>query len=660
MSLEELAQAIEERGFSRQAVLLRSRAGERYVEALMQPQWRSRVEEALGRETYAQLEHYYQQLPDVRELNLIFHGKLPELPAFQPREYTVPPLEIKVETLFDFSVLQKVAELTKQATELRVQAEAAVYGEVQERTKENDELLYEMYKDTDHTSGKLDGQRLQGLRQIYYRKLSMRTQRLKKLLELSAPSIILANEIIMLSEYIPSFEYAKEFSSSQEDSTTIADRFIERYCGKIVSENEEEYKLLHNKIQALASPLVREGERLLQEAQSKDEQKRENVKNAFEQWLAREQQTQRQRVIKKARGDLPSLSGEFFDWEEFSKFHHLYPFSLENINSALDDKNAIAYESDQESNPGELLRHLYKSSLPGRERFLTTTYEFEVQQLFDLLAGLQQLMEGGPVTNQDASPVSVLQNHYRFPNLQYSPAVMDAVREIVPKLKPLLAQLSDVDLSDLVTSTKMRKKKEHTYVVEELPKDPLDVTYGNDSGCCVFVPEELEKLQNGVAVVEWLLNPSIRLFGIYRQEGEKKQRMGLVAGFEAVHRETVPKKEAGRRERKRILACNSLELSRFGISGGNKTIQKLVEYVENYLAGYAQAFGYRGCAMGRHNYNTSVNFSGKAGDVVAGELESFIDGLVRKPFYSDIFAWHPRESVMRSRPKSCYWLWREK
>ncbi len=654
MSLEELAQAIEEKGFSRQAVLLRSWAGGRYVKALMQPQWRTRVEEAFGRETYTQLEHYCQQMPDTRELKRIFGGKLPEFPTFQPREYAVPPLEITVENMFDFSVLQKAAEITKQATELRVQAEAAVYGEVQERTKGNDDLLYEIYKDADHTSGKLDEQRLQGLTQIYYRKLSARTQRIKRLLDLSAPASILANEIIVLSEYIPSFEYAGEFSSSQEDSTAIADRFIERYCGQR-GEGEEGLKDEFNKICGLASPLIQEGERLLNDAQSKDEQKRANAKNSFERWLAREQQTQRQRVIKKARVDLPSLSGEFFDREEFSKFHHLYPFSLDNINPALDDENAISW--DQKPTQEELLRHLYKSSLLERNRFLADRYEWEVQALFNLLPGLQQLMEGGPVTNPDASPVSVLQNHYRFPNLQYSPAVMDAVRAIVPKLKPLLTQLSDVDLSDFVTSTKMRKKKEHTYIVEELPKDPLDVTYGNDSGCCVFVPEELEKLQNGVAVVEWLLNPSIRLFGIYRQEGEKKQRMGLVAGFETVRRKQTWRKSE---ERKRILACNSLELSRFGISGGSKTVQALVEYVESYLAGYAQAFGYHGCTMGRHSYNTSENFSGKAGDVVAGELESFIDGMVRKPFYSDIFAWHPGGSAMRTRPKSCYWLWREK
>jgi len=107
---------------------------------------------------------------------------------------------------------------------------------------------------------------------------------------------------------------------------------------------------------------------------------------------------------------------------------------------------------------------------------------------------------------------------------------------------------------------------------------------------------------------------------------------------------------------KEILACNSLELSRLGISGGNATVQKIVEYAENWLIGYAQQHGYAGVSMGRHSYNTSQNFSTRRRDIVEDQLRFRQLGVT---FYSDIFALNKGELVMKTRPKSCYWLWKK-
>jgi len=174
--------------------------------------------------------------------------------------------------------------------------------------------------------------------------------------------------------------------------------------------------------------------------------------------------------------------------------------------------------------------------------------------------------------------------------------------------------------------------------MKELPKDPLDVTFGNDSGCCIFVPNEIEKMQNGWTIPFYLYDPHIRLFSIYR---DKKQRIGLVIAFE-----TFSKNEPN------VLCCNSLELSRIGIVGGRDTIKKLTDYVEDWLIRYAQEYGYFGVTMGSHSYNTAFNYSSRGGDTVKEEL---VFAGFREPFYSEIFVF---DKNIRTRPDSNYWLWK--
>ncbi|HII71123.1 TPA: hypothetical protein HA265_00005 [Candidatus Woesearchaeota archaeon] len=184
-------------------------------------------------------------------------------------------------------------------------------------------------------------------------------------------------------------------------------------------------------------------------------------------------------------------------------------------------------------------------------------------------------------------------------------------------------------------------------MVEELPKDPMDVTFGNDSGCCIFVPESTNDLNNGIFVPVYLLDLNIRLFAVYRLEngGDKKHRMGLVVAFDT-HTEN------GRN----ILACNSLELSAYGVAGGKPALCKLTNYVEDWLIGYARRHRYHGVAMGSHSYNTSANFSGRKGDVVRQTLIFNTEGEALNPFYSDIFDWDSENALMKTRENACYWL----
>ena len=78
--------------------------------------------------------------------------------------------------------------------------------------------------------------------------------------------------------------------------------------------------------------------------------------------------------------------------------------------------------------------------------------------------------------------------------------------------------------------------------------------------------------------------------------------------------------------------------------------------MENWLINYAQEYEYDGITMGKHEYNTSVNFSSRVGDVVE-------EGLLFRGkyggFYSDIFQFDKKNKTMVTRPESSYWLWRK-
>ncbi len=650
ITLDELAQAFQEKGLGRQAVLLDSKAGSGYVRALLQPRWQSRVEPVVGEETYSKLLRFWraEKSQEERLLIAIFGRKNAPATAvletnYQQRDYRLPSLEIHIESQFDFPALQKAAEVTKQAAQLTYQAHRAVYNEVAERIEQDEALLYEMYMDRDIIPGQreLRPEELQRMERQYQRKLTERIQRTQRMVELDAGSIILLNEFFMLSEMAAPAEF-----SVAGEGQGIRDSLQEKYNFNFQEHDESTQEKMKEECLKLAAA----GERLL----------KENPQQAFTHWLENLKATKHQRVIKEAKKEIKIYGGLPGDDDEEETIEWLDPFSEFKI------ENLICYDQDgwtkvQPEEVQDKFLALFKTDLPTRQKFLEVFNE-DADRFFHLKIGLEQLLAGGPITNPEASPVSVLQNHYHFPNIPYSEGTLAQIREINTSLTELLNNFPDI--SDLAAPTYLRKKKNHTYVMVELPKDPLDVTFGNDSGCCIFVPENREGLQNGMFVPFYLTNQHVRLFGLYRVEAngtdvhtmiehyqqgkvssKKVQRMGMVLAFETVN-------QTGGK----VLACNSLELSRFGLAGGNITIQKVVDYAEKWLIGYAQNGDYRGLTMGRHRYNTSVNFSSRRDDVVEGQLE-FTQR--QKRFYSDIFAWDNEEKVMRTRPRSCYWLWKE-
>ncbi len=647
MSLETLAQAFGEKGFVRQAVLLQSKSGKEYCKALGHPSWQTHLQAALGEQLYNGLLKELEQFesPDQKLLSQIFGESKPRIrfSEFQPRQYGASPLEIHLENAFDLPMLRRTADMSAQISEMVVKAQDIVYTEAQAIAGADDEMVYTMYKDADHIPERdLTSAESNRLAQDYRHKLSTRIDRLQRLYEMSAPRIILFNELNLLREDMP---HIKSILGNIGDIlfTEVEKRDIDKY-DLLLEKYGDQADVL---IQDAVTPVIEEGKRVLKDKSA--------FSAFFGQWVENETKNKKKRVMEKGRAELSlALDSSDFLENEYGNQHNPF-YALPNF---LEDQLEIPLAQDEDT-----LHMLLKSPLAVRNGFLANLYNVEINFCFNAFIGLQQIVEGGPITNPDASPISVVQNHARFPNLSYSTETKTKLENIVAQLRPLLDALPDI--SDLATSTKLRKKKDHRYVLEELPKNPLDVTFGNDSGCCIFVPEDIAKMHNGVFVPSYLTNQYVRLFGIYRSdahhaitekgrekkteqentEQEKAQRMGLVLTFES-------KDSYGQK----ILACNSLELSRMGISGGNETVKKIVEHAENWLIGYAQQHGYAGVTMGRHSYNTSRNFSARRKDIVEEQLRFWQPGVA---FYSDIFTLTKGEFTLKTRPKSCYWLWKK-
>jgi hypothetical protein len=649
MSLELLALQLEHKGFTRQATLMRTTYGRIYLTALLQPRWRDQVKNAFGEELYDQMNEFRKAHPQVQDLLMIIaDGSEP----FCPKDYSPLPLEVKIEQVFDFPTLQKTAETVSNAAHLVSRAMAPIYREIVLQTKDNEELLYEVYKDTDTVpehEPTLEERR--ELENEYRERLLSCVPRLKRLAEHSdAPTFTILQEIHLISRYLPKEEMEKFFNYDRQKD--VQEWFEQDYGGNEKQLRADAIKLAQRGKEILNSPEQFSAMTLSLTKQNQENKRERMLREADHQlgYLAIYAAVPYEES--EAMGGLADCFNPFNPFELYAdlwmqNYQDAYQFEAsigfspsdeEQCRKALQEKGLAALCADA-------LQRLYKSPLKARQEFLEHKFNPALQHLLNTQAGLQQLAEGGTITNPQAAAVSVVQNHAHLPNLSYSAETRQTLAEILKQLTPLLSDIPDI--SDLPASDKLRNKKELTYVMRELPKDPLDVTFGNDSGCCIFVPEELEGIQNGVYVPEYLLNHFVHLFGVFRQRKNKEQRMGLVVAFEA--------RSTDDNDDRLYLACNSLELSRVGISGGRQTVQKIVDYAEEWLIGYAKAQGYAGAVMGGHSYNTSENFSSRKSDILEEQLEVT---LVGAPFYSDILTWKKDDSFMRTREDSCYWLWK--
>lgn len=221
----------------------------------------------------------------------------------------------------------------------------------------------------------------------------------------------------------------------------------------------------------------------------------------------------------------------------------------------------------------------------------------------------------------------------------------DIVNEINDELIPLFNQAYQIRKERGNISSKIRKTHKPTnltYTMDLSKKDPLDVRFGNDSGCCIGIYENSDIIGHSHGLPHYMADNATFIFNIYQQRNKSKEsRVGIVLAFDSYDKEG-----------NRLSACNSIELSprmnpapsiegcemfleNFNIDYG--PIDKIVEFVENGLIDFGRQNGFEAVLISTHDYNTSYNYSKRV------EQKPNKQGILKKirspiepKFYSEI------------------------
>lgn len=598
MGLKEIIDQFRAKGQDRQAVLLESRYAQDYIQALTNFSWKNRVERAVGKKAYTELCKLQKTMSPREVLRRALF-----VDSFHPRKMSEEQLRVELTSELTVDTLKEASIVNGRLMDALKVAEPLLYKAAKEFIGEDDELLYQVFTGgLESTAGLPEDENM--LFNYYVNKLNFRIDLNEGCVSKDMPLVYFFGGGKSRGCYHLLLELLQLTENSETQQTL------------------DEVKVLVDKAHQIRSDS-------------------EKLSAAFHRWNQFFKRTEKERTITAAKNrlfygaQLEFVYDNFLEEEDIMSFISEYPLLAGDWSSGNEDSAEDAYSA------------LLSSSLGLRDRFLTH-YDYDLQNVINKVKGMQQIVAGGMITNPDAQKWSVLQNHFQYPNIPYSESTREELAKYVLEMEKKLDELPDI--SDLALPSRVRKQKVQFYSIDELPKDPLDVTVGNDSSSCIFAARKLEEMQNGIFLPIYLDLDSIRMFANYRHDKKKKKkrRMGLVLAFEMSY--------LGSDDDKDILACNSLELSRLGIVGGKETTRKVVDYDEQWLIAYAKRFGYHGVCMGRHKYNTSVNYSSRVGDVVQ---ETLILSGVQRRFYSDILVWDEEKKVMKTREQSCYWLWKD-
>ena len=188
------------------------------------------------------------------------------------------------------------------------------------------------------------------------------------------------------------------------------------------------------------------------------------------------------------------------------------------------------------------------------------------------------------------------------------------------------------DLNEEISrlSSKLDKAKGLTYSIELSKKDPLDVEFGNDGGCCIGVyppksEEDSEGLGNAFGLPHIILDNATYIFNVNQFIGTgRSKRVGIVLAFEG--RDTA---------NKRVLICNSLEMSPFRNPEG--IIPQVVNYVEKGLAEFCNINGFDQGIMSDHPHNTSKKHSSNRMNAINPTKLRKLSISNEPQFYSEVF-----------------------
>ncbi|MBI4143725.1 hypothetical protein HY486_00560 [Candidatus Woesearchaeota archaeon] len=150
-------------------------------------------------------------------------------------------------------------------------------------------------------------------------------------------------------------------------------------------------------------------------------------------------------------------------------------------------------------------------------------------------------------------------------------------------------------------SEKIKPGQELEYELSLSEKDPLDVRFGNDGGCCIGVYDTSKIIGNAYCLPHIIADNATYVFNITQKTKEaKNRRVGIVLAFRGTD-------DNGNSILTHVLLCNSLELSA-SMNPAN-ALTETVEYVEEELINFVKSRKFTAAYMSAHEYNTSQNYS---------------------------------------------------
>ena len=173
-------------------------------------------------------------------------------------------------------------------------------------------------------------------------------------------------------------------------------------------------------------------------------------------------------------------------------------------------------------------------------------------------------------------------------------------------------------------SDRVRNARNLEYRVSLSDKDPLDIRFGKDSGCCIGVYPNSGSIGKAFGLPHMIADNSVYFFNVEQKKPQGEwHRVGIVLGFDG-------EDSLGNR----VFIANSLELSPF--MNPDDVVPQVVDYAESEVIQYLKSQGFKAAFMGAHDYNTSRNHSTRANNLVR-TISTKKKSARAKPFYSEVF-----------------------
>ena len=263
--------------------------------------------------------------------------------------------------------------------------------------------------------------------------------------------------------------------------------------------------------------------------------------------------------------------------------------------------NILAELGSSDLSPEEQLVSLYRtltdSQLPANhqivqnelEEIVQRVYQFETEEIDTRL----DILKEGIVKGLEIDYAFSLQiEEYR--------SLLGIKPQDLAELTTLKEEVVAIVRDKHKVADKFKPEKKVTYTLELSAKNPLDVTFGNDSGACIAVSPNTNDISNAYGLPHTIADNAQYIFNILQQIGQgKKRRVGITYAVAAENDEG-----------KKAFAGNSIELSAH--MNPREVLEPLVAFIEKGLEVFGKREGHEEGFMSNHAYNTSQNYSAKA------------------------------------------------